>query len=227
TRRLADDWTYDIAWHPAPVAEPAVETDANEHWILVGDPGEFGATLAAELTAASIDHVLLQHTDADALQRALAVPAAGRRRIVHLGVQTDDGAIDRGTAAMLMVAQAVIGADRDGDLWVVTRGAQATSDEQVDPSQAPLWGLGRVIAVEHPEHWGGLVDLDLAPAAADAAALLDLIRTAGAEDQFAVREGARLVPRLVRRQPAAAVTLALRADGAYLVTGGLGGLGLQ
>ena len=27
-------------------------------------------------------------------------------------------------------------------------------------AQAPLWGMGKVIALEHPELWGGAIDLD-------------------------------------------------------------------
>src|SRR5262249_44397502 len=45
-------------------------------------------------------------------------------------------------------------------LWIITRGAQAVRDcEPVAIESAPLWGLGRVAAHEHPELWGGLIDL--------------------------------------------------------------------
>jgi myxalamid-type polyketide synthase MxaE and MxaD len=125
------------------------------------------------------------------------------------------------------VAQAVVRGDRDGDLWVVTRGAQRVSDESVDPVEAPLWGFGRVVAVEHPEHWGGLIDLPLHADAAAAAELVEIVRSPGLDDQFAVRDGLRMVPRLVRRQAVASAAAELRSSGAYLVTGGLGGLGLQ
>ncbi|MEK8019902.1 MAG: hypothetical protein VSS75_023770 [Candidatus Parabeggiatoa sp.] len=30
-------------------------------------------------------------------------------------------------------------------------------------AQSPLWGLGKVIALEQPEIWGGLIDLELIP----------------------------------------------------------------
>ena len=47
-------------------------------------------------------------------------------------------------------------------LWLVTRGAQDAGENSipVEVAQAPLWGLGRVIAQEHPAFWGGLVDLE-------------------------------------------------------------------
>ena len=53
-------------------------------------------------------------------------------------------------------------AERDAEnpaaLWIVTRGVH----EAVAPSalrQSFLWGLAGVIAAEHPELWGGLVDI--------------------------------------------------------------------
>ena len=46
-------------------------------------------------------------------------------------------------------------------LWVLTRGAVAAGagEVPVSPAQAQVWGLGRVAALEHPDRWGGLVDL--------------------------------------------------------------------
>ncbi len=56
---------------------------------------------------------------------------------------------------------------------------------------------------------------------------MDEITADGPEDQVVLRAGARFVPRLVRRAPAPPLdALGLRADATYLVTGGLGGLGL-
>ncbi|MGH8573670.1 MAG: KR prefix domain-containing protein, partial [Gammaproteobacteria bacterium] len=98
-------------------------------------------------------------------------------------------------------------------LWLVTHGAVSTDDlplpenalaDAVYPriGQAPLWGMGRVIRLEHPDLWGGLVDL--APereAREQANALLAELRDADGEDQVALREGRRWVPRLRPMDP--------------------------
>ncbi len=116
-------------------------------------------------------------------------------------------------------------------LWLVTRGAQAVGEEPAPlaVAQSPLWGLGRTIAQEHRAFWGGLIDLEPGVPVRNAAALLseEAWRPDG-EDQIAFRGGQRFVARLVRhRQPAEpTATLPWRADGAYLITGGLGDLGL-
>ena len=48
-------------------------------------------------------------------------------------------------------------------LWFVTANTQKTEgqNQPVDPVQAPLWGLGRTVAIEYPGIWGGLIDLQL------------------------------------------------------------------
>lgn len=117
-----------------------------------------------------------------------------------------------------------------GRAWLVTKGAQAVRQGEATPGmlQSPLWGLGRVFSLEHPDRWGGLVDLD--PAATMEAhldALCSSLAAGDDEDQAAWRGGTRLVPRLTGVAPPDAVPLALHGDGAYLVTGGLGGLGRE
>jgi NAD(P)-dependent dehydrogenase (short-subunit alcohol dehydrogenase family)/acyl carrier protein len=118
-------------------------------------------------------------------------------------------------------------------VWLVTRGAQAVGGKGAKPGslaieQAPLWGLGRVIGhQEFPGMWGGLVDLDPAPAARQAALLFDEIWHAGDEDQIAFRDGQRYVARLVPGQHLTPpLPPSFRPDGSYLITGGLGTLGL-
>ncbi len=75
--------------------------------------------------------------------------------------------------------------------------------------------------------WGGLVDLG--PGADDdqARLLIDEIRSGAGEDQVAYRDGMRFVARLA---PSAELTppfpVRLRGNGSYVVTGGLGALGL-
>jgi NAD(P)-dependent dehydrogenase (short-subunit alcohol dehydrogenase family)/aryl carrier-like protein len=115
-----------------------------------------------------------------------------------------------------------------GRLWTVTRGAQPVSAAPTDRGGAAVWGLLRVLPVEQPERWGGLIDLDPArPAEAQAAALGAALTSVG-EDQLAWRGGewraARLVP-VPAADLGAAETVAPAEAGAWLVTGGLGGLG--
>ena len=116
-------------------------------------------------------------------------------------------------------------------LWMVTRGAQSVNEEPGPPAvaQAALWGLGRTIALEHSELWGGLIDLDRFSTDDDAAKLLhQAIEFPVREDQLALRGSQRYVARLVRERltPGGWLPFQCRSDGSYLITGGLGGIGL-
>ncbi|MCP3063711.1 SDR family NAD(P)-dependent oxidoreductase [Myxococcus sp. K38C18041901] len=115
-------------------------------------------------------------------------------------------------------------------LVLVTRGAQSTGADVGDIAieQSPLWGLGHVVALEHPELRCVRIDLDPAGAADDAALLAQELSLSHDEDRIAFRSGRRLVARLMRaRLPRTLRPPPLVADATYLITGGLGGLGLE
>ena len=137
-----------------------------------------------------------------------------------------------GCASLLYLTQALSEAEYAGRplLWSATRGAQAVDAGSVlNASQTPLWGLGRTIATEHSSLWGGLVDLDpAAPAGKTARVLADTILAGDGENQVAWRGGERYVARLVSRaESREEAGLRCKSDASYLLTGGLGALGLQ
>ena len=92
--------------------------------------------------------------------------------------------------------------------------------------RAALAGLGRTIASEHPEL--RLRQVDLADPITDMAALVSEILEGDNEVLVSLSAQHRYVARLDRhpRLRRAEVARRVRPDGAYLVTGGLGGLGL-
>ncbi len=96
-------------------------------------------------------------------------------------------------------------------------------------AQSPIWGLGNVIAREHPEIWGGLVDLDGNHSEEQILMLSATINQTDGEEQVAFRGKDYYVPRLIRtpQLPTEAKKLTLRQDSTYLITGGLGGIGLK
>ena len=96
-------------------------------------------------------------------------------------------------------------------------------------SQAPVWGLGRVLAEEHPECWGGLVDLD--PGRSARSSRSPCPRSSSGpktSDSVTLQGGVRRVLRFAPwTEPPAASPVQCRPEAAYLVTGGLGGVGLE
>ncbi len=117
----------------------------------------------------------------------------------------------------------------------VTRGAKDTGESgaKVFPAQATLWGLAPVIPMEYPDL--ATIRIDLDPATADVASELDSVlkemTSKDGDDQVAYRAQKRKVARLAKyRLPSGenrGIEKVIRGDSTYLITGGLGGLGLS
>ncbi len=111
-------------------------------------------------------------------------------------------------------------------LWIITRGVrEGSSDAAV--GQSPLWGTAGVIRAEQPQLWGGLVDLpDGVSIGSLVPTLAPMLRTP-AKSILALRDGEFSAPGLkpVSGEPVRE-PLRCRPDAAYLITGGLGALGL-
>ncbi len=83
-------------------------------------------------------------------------------------------------------------------LWLVTRGAQPDQDELIDAANATMLGLGRVIALEHPEFLCTRVDLSPTPTANEAERLCEELLSPDDEREIADRGGERHGRRLDR-----------------------------
>ncbi|MET1073951.1 MAG: SDR family NAD(P)-dependent oxidoreductase, partial [Umezawaea sp.] len=202
-----DGWRYRTRWQPV---DPGTAT-ASGRWLVVADPHD--SALLSGLAARGLDVVPLDAgTDRAALAEALADagPADGVLSPSHDPVAT------------LVLVQALGDAGVDAPLWCLTRGAVSTGNDHVDPVRAALWGLGRVVALEHPERWGGLVDL---PASVDSDGLDRLLAVlVGTEDQVAIRPTGVFARRLTHA-PARDNAAEWTPGGTVLITGGTGALG--
>jgi len=196
--------------------------------------------------AAGDDTLHLDADDIDSYRRVLNDVAVrdGRacRGIVHLlnldGDTTDsftrtdlEVRLERSCGTVLRLLQAIThsGWTRWPQLSIVTRGAQLVRGDQaiLDPVQSPVWGMAGVMAMEHPDLQYRCLDLDPTRHADEAAILFEELGRNQAESQVGYRQGSRYVARLARYSVEAAVdNTRIRADGSYLITGGLGGIGL-
>ncbi|MER6532168.1 SDR family NAD(P)-dependent oxidoreductase, partial [Streptomyces sp. NPDC001508] len=148
-------------------------------------------------------------------------------------------AVSRGLATTLALVQAATDVSVRVPVWHLTCGAVGVRAGEAPrrPAQSQVWGLGRVVSLEQPEQWGGLIDLPEEPDAASTARVLDVLasrpgtaadaRRAAVEDQVAVRGADLFVRRVVHASPLAATPSDAVAvpSGTALVTGGTGALG--
>ena len=183
----------------------------------------------------------LDPADPDACRRLLAELRHGGpplRGVVYLwgldaptpGDRTDrlEASVDQVCRGALHLIQTLAEGPAPARLALVTRGAQAVGDPRGERSvaQAPLWGLGQVAAIEHPELRCLLVDLG--GGEREAEELANELTADDVEGQVGYRDGARRVARVVRVPPARSRSRPrIAADASYLVTGGLGALGLR
>ncbi|WP_433789723.1 type I polyketide synthase [Actinoplanes sp. CA-252034] len=145
------------------------------------------------------------------------MPLPGATVVTDLAATTPiDGVIARPATVheALALVQELGRAGITAPLWLLT-----------DPAGARIQGFGRVAALEHPDRWGGLVELPENPDARAIARLTAVLAgRLGDETEIAIRDAGLLVRRLV---PAPAPHDRWRPTGTILITGGTGGLGRQ
>ncbi|MGW3152542.1 SDR family NAD(P)-dependent oxidoreductase, partial [Streptomyces sp. NPDC001177] len=224
---VADGWRYRITWQP--LGDMVAAAPSGTWLYVVSEETAWTEAIRAGLTELGVTLVPFavgEDTDRDTLAGALA--DAGHEQadgILFAAAQGEAGrhALQR----LVLLFQALGDAGIEAPLWCLTSGAVSTgtADLLTDPASAQLWGLGRVVALEQPQRWGGLVDL---PAELDPRALERLagLLAQADEDQLAVRATGVSGRRLVHApQIAAPADAPWSPRGTVLVTGGTGALG--
>ncbi|MEX3771478.1 type I polyketide synthase, partial [Mycolicibacterium fortuitum] len=250
TQSIADD-RYEFRWEKAVTPLSGASSAETSTWLLIGEESPAVRPLLDVLTSRGQQYrfLALPTTDAAAgqLENELRTAAADGSTLHILDIAALDGEPAAKTASSMrtllrMQHQILAGTRRlfraaadagvKATIWLVTRGAQHVADaDTVAPEQSALWGFGRAAALELPQLWGGLADLSEGTTD-EWTAVLNRVTTSAdtgrREDQIAVRDQAVYVPRLVRREDLPNGTpLELRSDATYLVTGGLGSIGLE
>ncbi|WP_425581510.1 type I polyketide synthase, partial [Streptomyces yatensis] len=244
-RATVDSWRYRITWSPVSVEERPAPLSGT--WLLAVPEGRADSARVAAVAAAldrrgaHVTPLILSTTGRDALAERLrqAVATAGTPAGVLSLLALDDGphpehtALTTGLALNVGLIQALGDAGIAAPLWLATTGAVSVSESDPlgSPAQAATWGLGRVVALEHPQRWGGLVDLpgefDERTADRLCAALAGIDGDSGPEDQLALRDAGVFVRRLVRAPLRTPGRESWKPHGTVLITGGTGGLGAQ
>lgn len=237
---------FDLRWNALPALPQPSTVPAAGSWVVLGDDVVSAMAVATELRGRGARVVLSAGVDETErwreprrLARWLAEQPADLAGAVLLWRGHGEVEEATGIAAAVHLVQAMALSERRVRIHLVTRGAvdagaETTQMGEGEVASAALWGFGRALAQEAPELWGAAIDLDPAlDLETSAAALADELLTAeplgaGArsEDQVALRAGGRLGARLVAIEAPSASPPALRRDGAYLITGGFGDLGL-
>ena len=215
----------------------------NQHqgsWIICRDCSGIGDALAVALEAQGDVCHLLDSSDSALIPDLLASANTDScRGVVYLWGLND---LDQTplempwqTTAPIALIQAMGESNLECPVWLVTQGSQAVEQSQTNAVQSMLWGLGQVLAVEQPQRYGGLIDLDPSAATDESAKdLLRVIQSGGCQkdsrtkrDAIAFRNQQSWSPTLSPVTVSTQSSTQIQPNASYLITGGLGDIGLQ
>ncbi|WP_421671939.1 type I polyketide synthase [Saccharopolyspora spinosa] len=232
---LVHQWRYRISWHErADLPDPSLSGT----WLVVVPEGWSASRqvlrfneMFEERGCPAVLFELAGHDEEALAQRFRSLPVAsgGISGVLSLlaldeSPSSPNAALPNGALNSLVLLRALRAADVSAPLWLATCGGVAVGDVPVNPGQALVWGLGRVVGLEHPAWWGGLVDVPCL-LDEDARERLSVVLAGLGEDEIAVRPGGVFVRRLERAGAASGAGSVWRPRGTVLVTGGTGGLG--
>jgi acyl transferase domain-containing protein/acyl-CoA synthetase (AMP-forming)/AMP-acid ligase II/acyl carrier protein len=239
---------YRLRWRPVSPAAPAAGR-AGDRWLVLADRGGWGEAIGRCLEAdgaecrlvyrGATDRGRVAGLDDAAAITGLLAESAPPQAILHLWAcdspaastlrpETISEVLRHEVASIPPLLRTARQMPAPPRLWVATQTAQSTGPEDrlEGLAQAPLWGLGRSLALEVPELWGGMIDLPVGAPTRDQAATLVAVLYGALEDrQVALRRGVVLAPRLEPFGPARAAPVPIRPDASYLITGGFGSVG--
>ena len=213
-----EDWLYQVTWQSSPLSETV--SHSCQTLVIFADESGLGTSLAADLKERGHRPILitpsrseqsdcyqLQGNSLEDLKLILESIQENEEHcddLVYLG-SLEESSFDRDHFVLpnhwediLTLIQAVtqIKWRIPPRLWLVTKGAQAVGKAPIQIQQAPIWGLGRVIALEHPELRCTRLDLEPTPHADRVSSLAQELLSETQEDQIAYRQGNRYVARL-------------------------------
>lgn len=193
-----------VAWHPTPMPEQDRPADV----ALVGSNDHDIASLSRDIVASGVPCRTYGHPD--------QLPGPLDSGSVVLLAPRPDDSPESTAEQVLHTLKHLHHSGSQARLWVLTRRVH----EGANLVHAPLFGLARVAAAEHPQLWGGVLDLGDHPLPVAALAM-------HGHGVVVVRDKTAMTARLADARPAGGTPMTCTPGGTYLITGGTGALGLR
>jgi NAD(P)-dependent dehydrogenase (short-subunit alcohol dehydrogenase family) len=244
------DWLYEANWTVESTLPPQPKPSGAGRWLIFADRNGFGRRLAERLGPSTLvfsgkryalrnDGLEIapdQLLDFQRLLHELGTSAAKWNGVLYLwGLDCHAGSPvpDPSLVGALHLVQALVTSSEQQlpRLWFITRGAQPAgpAGPVTAPLQAALWGMGNTVALEHPQLNCNLIDLDPEASEEELPSVAMELWSPSGERRIGRRGGKRYVQRLRRisAEPAGGGRqIEVVPQRSYLITGGLGGLGL-
>ncbi len=256
-------WLYHPSWQLVAQTSDLRTADLNGHWLIFADQNGIGVQIARQLRQQGASCYLVYWGDQyqslsnnQEWQIRLSEPQdydlicqleSSWKGAIHLwsldsatpeslSLNSLHQAQKLGCGSVLNLVQALVKSDQTHlNLRLVTQSSQVVQELEANlqVQQSSLWGLGRVIALEHPEFNCQLIDLEATETTtaneSGIQALWQAIITHDAERQVAYRGQQRYGLRLksLDSLDIEPKSFSINETSSYLITGGLGSLGLE
>lgn len=254
-----DSIFYEIKWLQKPLQLPDGNIEKVSKWLVFGNHEEVLNSFADHLKSKKQEYILVSNSsnylkldehrylvDTSSVQQVqqLMNQLTGIDSIVLLfnnkqkngqADLVDINKANEASCSLLHFIQAILSkaAKPIPKVCIVTNGTQYIhSVKEVNcPQSAPLWGIGKVLSIEHPELACSLIDFDAEIHTNQLVTFIyNELLVMDKEYLVAYRKGLRYVSRLEKYfaepQPQKKV-YPLSDTSSYLITGGLGALGLE
>ncbi len=206
-------WFYHTTWKPMPI--DLSKTLQSGCWIVSGKKDGFSQMLSKQLESQigqCLDIELGEVEDKESI-----------KGIVHIVSELK-------TVLSFLQSLLNLNLPKMPPLYFVTQGTHALEDSSISLWDSPFNGFFKTLLLEYPELRAFQIDLDPSDTPEhNIEILLTEFAQEGQEPQAAYRRGKRFVPRFARlenlKMPSALPYI--DPEGSYLITGGLGGLGLK
>lgn len=209
-----NDWYYQSVWRPHRV----ISNDKPRNWLLIHDnPNQ---SIADQLSSKG------HHVSSLNYKQSMDVDLSGVDEIVDLTaltLSTEPNHSMSACAHLLRLLQQISG--YSARLTLVTRQAQGEFCEQLNYIGAGLWGMAAVLLQEHAELSPRIIDWSAGDLNTEHDLLAALLDNSG-EQRLAITGQGIVGQRLQRYQPESMIEVNIDSQAGYLVTGGLGALGL-
>ncbi|ERF77015.1 6-methylsalicylic acid synthase [Endocarpon pusillum Z07020] len=224
----ADGLVHQLAWPPARLSETP---SLLKHVVLVSS--ENNPLMRDYTTQLAQRHVKTSCIgSAEGLSSALLQGGSEGTIIMYLPEQVES--MDAVSAMantycknLLDVVKYVAASGADLRVFAVTLGALTGSATPTALAHSPLVGLGRIIAAEQPALWGALIDVDSTAFPVQAVKYISGADVIKMEDTIAKVNRLRPMPQDRLYPLDKQNQLHPRAEGTYIISGGLGSLGRE
>ncbi|KAK0109407.1 hypothetical protein ONS95_002105 [Cadophora gregata] len=218
-----DELIHSVAWVPARLAETALPLNR----VVIVRPEEdhlvkkYMRQLSKRKTAAvctTVEKLEAQLSDVESSGTVVVYVPGSTGEIQNIQKTAEKSCFE-----LLSIVKLIAGKNLPVKIFTITSGA-LRGETTAALSFSPLIGLSRIIASEQPDIWGALIDADSPTFPFQAVRYISSADVIRIEDSVA--KVARLRP-LAKTIARASQGFTPRPEGTYLISGGLGSLGLE